>query len=215
MKKFLLSISLAMFIGVTSFAQETGAKPITEQKSWQHDSYEDSGVYGVNTQKAIQFLESKKRKPSEMIVGVLDSGVEITYPDLKDNIWINKKEIAGNGKDDDKNGFVDDVNGWNFIGGKDGKNVSGDTLELTRLFVKYTDLFEKSKDAATNKTKYAKEYEQFQKIKVEFEDKLAEAKQGAAQYSEMDSVFKIGFPALLKEWGEKELNQKKIQKNKN
>ena len=95
MKKFLLSISLAMFIGVTSFAQETGAKPITEQKSWQHDSYEDSGVYGVNTQKAIQFLESKKRKPSEMIVGVLDSGVEITHPDLKDNIWINKKEIAG------------------------------------------------------------------------------------------------------------------------
>ncbi len=210
MKKFLLSISLAMFIGVTSFAQETGAKPITEQKSWQHDSYEDSGVYGVNTQKAIQFLESKKRKPSEMIVGVLDSGVEITHPDLKDNIWINKKEIAGNGKDDDKNGFVDDVNGWNFIGGKDGKNVSGDTLELTRLFVKYTDLFEKSKDAATNKTKYAKEYEQFQKIKLEFEDKLAEAKQGAAQYGEMDSVFKIGFPALLKEWGEKELNQKNM-----
>ena len=213
MKKFLLSISVAMFLGVASFAQETTTAlplPKVDQKFWQHESLEETGVYGVNTQKAIQFLEYKKRKPSQLIVGVLDSGVEITHPDLKDNIWTNAKEIANNGKDDDKNGYVDDIHGWNFIGGKDGKNVDGDTLELTRLFVKYRDLFEKSADVASNKTKYPKEFEDYQKIKTEFENKLAEAKQGAAQYGQMDEVFKVAFPALNSEWGDKELNEKNM-----
>jgi len=213
MKKFLLSISVAMFVGGASFAQETTtALPLTkvDQKYWQHESFEESGVYGVNTQKALQFLESKKRKPSQLIVGVLDSGVEITHPDLKDNIWTNTKEIAGNGIDDDKNGYVDDIHGWNFIGGKDGKNVDGDTLELTRLFVKYRDLFEKSKDAASNKTKFPKEFEEYEKIKPAFEDKLAEAKQNAAQYTQMNDVFSVAFPALIKEWGEKDLNEKNM-----
>ncbi|WP_312555080.1 S8 family peptidase [Empedobacter brevis] len=213
MKKFLLSISVAMFLGVASFAQETTTAlplPKVDQKFWQHESLEETGVYGVNTQKAIQFLESKKRKPSQLIVGVLDSGVEITHPDLKDNIWTNAKEIANNGKDDDKNGYVDDIHGWNFIGGKDGKNVDGDTLELTRLFVKYRDLFEKSADAASNKTKFPKEFEDYQKIKTEFENKLVEAKQGATQYGQMDEVFKVAFPALNSEWGDKELNEKNM-----
>ncbi len=202
-----------MFVGMASFAQETTTVETlakVDQKSWQHQSFEDSGVYGVNTQKALQFLESKKRKPSQLIVGVLDSGVEITHPDLKDNIWINKKEIAGNGIDDDKNGYVDDVYGWNFIGGKDGKNVDGDTLELTRLFVKYNNLFETSKDAASNKTKFPKEFEEYKKIKLDFENKLAEAKQNAAQFGQMDDMFKVAFPALIKEWGDRELNEKNM-----
>ncbi|MFV0228586.1 S8 family serine peptidase [Empedobacter falsenii] len=212
MKKFLLSISVAMFIGVASFAQETTALPLpkVDQKYWQHESLEESGVYGVNTQKAIQFLESKKRKPSQLIVGVLDSGVEVTHADLKDNVWINAKEIAGNGKDDDKNGYIDDVHGWNFIGGKDGKNVDGDTLELTRLFVKYKNLFETSTDAASNETKYPEKFEEYQKIKVEFENKLAEAKQGAMQYQQMDEIFKVSFPVLISEWGEKDLDEKNM-----
>lgn len=49
------------------------------------------------------------------IIAVIDTGVDIDHPDLKDSIWINANEIAGDALDNDKNGFVDDVNGWDFI----------------------------------------------------------------------------------------------------
>lgn len=52
----------------------------------------------------------------DITIAVIDSGVQINHPDLKNNIWKNLKEISGNGIDDDRNGFVDDVNGWDFVG---------------------------------------------------------------------------------------------------
>lgn len=51
---------------------------------------------------------------SNVVVAVIDTGVDIKHEDLKDNIWTNRNEIPGNGVDDDNNGFIDDVNGWNF-----------------------------------------------------------------------------------------------------
>ena len=57
----------------------------------------------------------KVREAPDVVIAVIDSGVQIDHPDLKDNIWINKKEIPNNGFDDDQNGFVDDINGWDFI----------------------------------------------------------------------------------------------------
>ena len=75
-------------------------------------------------------------KPKTIIVAVLDSGVDIYHPDLRDNIWINRDETPGNKIDDDQNGFVDDVSGWNFIGGPDGTSVIKESLEVTREYSK-------------------------------------------------------------------------------
>ena len=90
------------------------------------DAAKDS-VNGVSTEKTYSEL-LKGKKSTTIIVGVLDSGVDYMHEDLKDIMWTNAKEIAGNGIDDDKNGYIDDIHGWNFMGNKDGKNVEKDNL---------------------------------------------------------------------------------------
>ncbi len=83
-------------------------------------SIEGNRLYGISLDKAYKFL--KNRKPKTVVVAVIDSGVDTTQEDLKPILWHNR-EIPGNGIDDDHNGYVDDVYGWNFIGGKDGRNL--------------------------------------------------------------------------------------------
>ena len=99
------------------FSQETK----TEDKdlmTWYHKDFSTTNVYGVNTQNAYKFFESKGLKPKTVVVGVIDSGVEVDHPGLIKNMWKNVNEVPNNGKDDDGNGYVDDVYGWNFIGVK-------------------------------------------------------------------------------------------------
>ena len=82
--------------------------------------------------KTSKFLKDKKTKT--VIVAIIDSGIDIEHEDLAENIWVNPGEIPNNGLDDDKNGYVDDVHGWNFIGGPNGKNVGPDSYEATRVY---------------------------------------------------------------------------------
>src|ERR1700679_3337189 len=100
-------------------------------KNWQNQSIESDSVYGTGSDNALGLV--KERKPTTVIVAVIDGGVYINHPAIKDHIWINPKEIAGNKIDDDKNGYIDDVHGWDFIGGKDSA-VKQDNVEVTRLY---------------------------------------------------------------------------------
>ena len=127
MKKVIIAVAfLATF--EFSFAQEKSQD--NDLKTWYHKDFATTNVYGVNTQNAYNFLESKGLKPKTIVVGVLDSGVEVDHPGLTENMWKNPKEIPGNGIDDDGNGYVDDVFGWNFLGGKNG-DVNEDNLEVS------------------------------------------------------------------------------------
>lgn len=138
-------------------------------------------VHGVSTEKAYKELLKDKKPKKKVLVAVIDSGVDPEHEDLKDVMWVNPDEIAGNGIDDDKNGYVDDIHGWNFIGGADGKNVNYENLELTRL---YRELKAKKK---LNK----KEKAFFEKIKEEYETRRKEMKQRKSQYSMILDAFKL------------------------
>ncbi|MFA6306833.1 MAG: S8 family serine peptidase [Patescibacteria group bacterium] len=77
------------------------------------DTYFNNQWY-LQKVKAIETWDNKRESP-EIVIAILDSGVQISHPDLRSNIWLNKKEIADNNIDDDRNGFIDDVNGWDFV----------------------------------------------------------------------------------------------------
>ncbi|GAB3538799.1 S8 family serine peptidase [Spirosoma fluminis] len=102
-------------------------------RNWPYLDPAADSVAGMSLYKAYALL--KGLTPTPVIVGVLDSGVDLAHEDLKDVIWTNPKEIPGNGTDDDKNGYADDINGWNFMGAKDGTTYEYDQPEITQTYL--------------------------------------------------------------------------------
>lgn len=95
-------------------------------------------VPGISARRAERELLAGRQPARTVVVAVIDGGVDTAHVDLRANLWRNTREVAGNGKDDDGNGYVDDSHGWNFLGGANGENVNWDTLELTREHVRCT-----------------------------------------------------------------------------
>lgn len=140
--------------------------------NWFNLDLNEDKVHGVSTEKAYRELLANKKPKKTVLVAVIDSGIDFEHEDLKEIMWVNPKEIPGNGIDDDGNGYIDDVHGWNFIGGKEGKNINDETLELTRLYRQLSDKTKRNK----------KEEAFFIKLKDELESKTAQMKMGKASY---------------------------------
>lgn len=151
-----------LFSVANGFTQQVKKETL---KNWFLLDPQTDSVQGVSAEKTYQTL--LKDQPSKTIlVAVIDSGIDIDHEDLKSVIWTNEKEIAGNGLDDYKNGYIDDVHGWNFIGGKNG-NVDADTYELTREYIRLSKKFSSSDTLKRNK-KAATEFVAYKKIKDKY-----------------------------------------------
>jgi len=129
-----------------------------QSKHWAHADLATDTIPGMSLEKAYKFLEGKTGET--VIVAVIDSGIDIEHEDLKNVVWTNFKEIAGNGIDDDHNGYVDDLHGWNYLGG-DGV-AAPEQLEITRIIASY-DRFEGKtiNDIAEEEKPAFKEYEKY------------------------------------------------------
>jgi subtilisin family serine protease len=153
-------------ISTTAFAQTSIKEPLPN--GWHLQDQATSGLYGISLDKAYQLVKGKKSKT--VLVAVIDSGVDTLHEDLKEILWHNPKEIPGNGIDDDKNGYVDDIYGWNFLGNKEGKNVTVDSYERDRVYHQYKDKFEgKDIDPKTLSKEEAEIYEMWKKTKAEID----------------------------------------------
>src|SRR5262245_8253575 len=105
-------------------------------RNWQLLDENADRIPGIASERAMKELLAGKTPQRTVLVAIIDNGIDTLHPDLKANLWTNPKEIPGNKVDDDNDGFVDDIHGWDFIGGKDGKDVDFDTFEITREFAR-------------------------------------------------------------------------------
>jgi len=204
-KKLILGLSLAIVLAscsttknihniavpegsstAVSIPAKQGEMGEEEIQKWPHADIISDSIPGMSLAKAYAFVADKKA--TTVLVAVIDSGIDITHEDIKDQAWTNSDEIAGNGKDDDKNGYIDDIHGWNFLGGEGVKTP--EQLEVTRIYKKLKAKYgTKTEDQISAGDK--KEYAYFQKVKKDFEKRVKEAK-GNYEYYQKTKMYLTG-----------------------
>ncbi len=180
----------ALFLSAQSKAPE----------NWFTLDQKTDNVQGTSANQALAALKAKGKKGQTVIVAVLDSGVDYLHEDLKDIMWVNPGEIPGNGKDDDGNGYVDDIHGWNFLGGPTGESVLHETLELTREYVRLSKKYEGSE----SKNLYGeakKEFAYYQEIKEAYEEARTQAESMKTQIEAQFAKVEAAFAAISKATG--------------
>lgn len=152
-----------------------------EIQRWSHADVATDSIPGMSVDKAYEFVADKKG--TTVVVAVIDSGIDIGHKDLRDNIWTNTDEIAGNGKDDDGNGYIDDVHGWNFLGGEKGESTP-EQLEITRIYAQLKLKYEgKSEESLSRKGR--KEYAYYKDIERDYTNLVNEAKAKLEKYKSL------------------------------
>jgi subtilisin family serine protease len=147
-------LCLVFSVSVLSVFPQQPSKPVSTvdslEKSWLNWYNSDPAktrVMGTSANRAFAEFLKDKTPLKKVVVAIIDCGVDIGHVDLKGKIWTNKKEIPGNGIDDDNNGYVDDIHGWNFLGNSKGENIAFENFEQVRLVRKFQPVFKDIRSA--------------------------------------------------------------------
>ncbi|QTY26642.1 S8 family serine peptidase [Flavobacterium sp. CS20] len=174
-----------------------------QKKSWAHLDLVNDTIPGMSVEKAyIELIKNYEGK--NVIVAVLDSGIDIEHEDLSPVIWTNKDEVAGNNVDDDKNGYVDDIHGWNFLG-----DVVGENLEMTRIIKAHRDQFE-GKTADQIPAAQKDEFELYKKAKAEYEKEVQQAQANVARYQGLLQQLNASNATVSKALGKEKFTKEEV-----
>lgn len=175
----------------------------TQLKSWTLADLTTDTIPGMSVDRAYREIIQNK-KGEKVIVAVVDSGIDIEHEDLKNIIWTNEDEIPGNGKDDDNNGFVDDIHGWNFLG-----DIVGENMEYVRYIKKLGPKYDGKSETSISAADRA-EFALFQKAKAEYEKEFQETMGGKTRYEQILSQVKPAHAAMTKKLGKKDYTAKDL-----
>ncbi|MDN3595932.1 S8 family serine peptidase [Zunongwangia endophytica] len=173
-------------------------------KNWPEADLITDTIPGMSINKAYSEI-IKNQKGAKVIVGVIDSGTDIEHEDLKNVIWTNTDEIPGNGKDDDNNGYIDDVHGWNFLG-----DAVDENLEFVRIYRDLKPKYE-GKSASNVSEANREEFILYKEAEAEFEKKMNEAKQNLSQYQQIKSQLVSAHQAVSSQLGKEDYTTEELR----
>ncbi|MFD2825077.1 S8 family peptidase [Leeuwenhoekiella polynyae] len=172
-------------------------------KDWPAKDIQEDTIPGMSVEKTYD--ELIKEKGASVIVAVVDSGVDIEHEDLKAVIWTNTDEIPGNGIDDDKNGYIDDVHGWNFLG-----DIVQEQLEKSRIVQKYDAQF-KGKTLEQIPSAQKEVFKTYTKAKKEVETEKEELIQQKTQYEQILAAVKSAHTAVSQKLGKEDYTAEEVE----
>lgn len=163
-------------------------------KTWKADDLIQDTIPGMSVDKAYRDI-IKNQEGETVIVAILDSGVDIEHEDLDSKIWVNADEIPNNGIDDDNNGYIDDMHGWNFLGDMVGANLNFVRI-LKDLKPKYD-----GKSASEIKPENKDEFALYERANAEYQKKHKQATKRKERYTYLLKRFNSAKEALSQEIG--------------
>ena len=173
LNKLFYTVAILAFPIVSSAQEKADESPVA---NWQNLDLKSDGVFGISTERAYtEILKGKRSSP--IIVAVIDGGIDTEHEDLKKVLWVNPKEIPGNGIDDDKNGYIDDIHGWNFIGSPKA-NIHYDNMEVIRLINKLQPKYASALNSTPFTEEERKEFQTYKKLVTDYMAKLQSAQMG-------------------------------------
>jgi cell wall-associated protease len=205
-----MKITSAWLLGLSLGLAASANAQTKAPENWFNLDPKENNVNGVSTEKVYSDI-LKGKVGRTVVVAVIDGGVDPEHEDLKDIMWRNPREIANNGKDDDNNGYVDDIHGWNFLGGKDGRSVHHETLEATRKYAKLKPKWDKVTDGSKLSKADKAEYDEYQKVKKDVEENLQEAQEQLAQYIGAKTMYMNSLEAVAAALGDKPITKANLE----
>ncbi|MEX2177454.1 MAG: S8 family serine peptidase [Gemmatimonadaceae bacterium] len=181
------------------------ARPLTEAPVNWHLLDAAEGVPGISLLRAERELLAGRQPARTVVVAVIDNGVDTAHAALRGRLWLNADETPGNGRDDDGNGLADDMRGWNYIGGRDGRNVNQDTYEVTRLAA----MCDRPAARDSIPPRYRGRCEE---IQASFAERRGEAEQVMMQVRQIDGLLAQILPILRHAHGNDSLTRELVQR---